>query len=44
MEYQVVIYKGRQWGIFAKTSRCFIMFGPKKVLLKRVIELNNEAV
>lgn len=44
MEYEICIYKGRQWGIFAKKSRCFVMFGPKKVLEKRLKELNKKEV
>lgn len=39
MEYEVAKY-GRTWGIFAKTSRTFVLFGPKKILIKRCKELN----
>jgi hypothetical protein len=41
MEYQVMRYKANQWGIFAKTCRCFVLFGLKKDLVKRCEQLNK---
>ena len=44
MNYVVCEYPrdgSRRYGIYCKTSRCFVLFGRKKELLKRVKELNN---
>ena len=30
-----------QWAIFDAKSRCFVLFGPKKAIEKRLIELNK---
>lgn len=39
-EFEVVKYKGNQYGIWAKTSKNWMMFGKKADLEKRVKELN----
>lgn len=41
MNYVLDKYKNRQWAIFCNSSLCWVMFGPKKVLEKRLIELNR---
>lgn len=40
-EYQVCRY-GRQWAIFAATSRCYVLFGSKRAMERRAAELNKE--
>lgn len=40
MSYEVVKYK-RQWSIYCRQSKCYVMFGPKKELEKRIVELNK---
>jgi hypothetical protein len=45
MEYTVCEYPregSREWGIFSKTSRCWISFGKKKEMVKKAKELNDE--
>lgn len=39
MEYRVYRYK-RQYAIFATNSRCYILFGTKREMVKRCAELN----
>ncbi len=41
MNYTADKYKGA-WGIYCNTSRCWVMFGEKQIMEKRVKELNNE--
>lgn len=43
MNYQLTKYK-KEWAIFCKQSKCYVMFGKRKELNKRVEELNLEAV
>ena len=40
MNYSIGIYKGKS-AIFCKQSNCFVMFGRKKDLEKRLMELNK---
>jgi hypothetical protein len=40
MEFQVCKYK-KEWAIFARTSRCYVLFGTKKQMEIRCRELNN---
>jgi hypothetical protein len=40
MNYSLGIYKGKS-AIFCNTSRCFVLFGAKKDLEKRVTSLNK---
>lgn len=40
MEYQVCRY-GRQWAIFAATSRCYVLFGSERRMRHRCSELNR---
>lgn len=42
MNYSLVKYKN-QWSVFCAKTRCYVLFGPKKILAKRVNELNKEA-
>lgn len=41
MNYELGKYKNREWGIFNNTSRCWVLFGRKRDLQKRLIELNS---
>lgn len=36
-------YCGR-WAVFCNTTRCWVLFGPRKVLERRVRELNEQGV
>lgn len=40
MNYSLCKYKN-QWAIFCATTRCYVIFGTKKILEKRVKELNE---
>lgn len=40
-EYTVSQY-GRQWSIFAATSRCHVLFGSEQRMRQRCAELNAE--
>jgi len=40
MNWELAKYQGK-WAIYCKKSACFVLFGPKKVLLKRLEELNQ---
>ena len=40
MEYTLIKYKN-QWAIFSSTTRCYVLFGKKKDLEKRLKELNS---
>lgn len=41
MEYEVVRYKGNEWGIWGKSCKCFIVFGAKRDLIRRAQKLNK---
>lgn len=41
MNYELSKYK-KEWAIFCKASRSYIMFGKRKELKKRIEELNSE--
>lgn len=41
MNYTLAKYKGR-WAVFCARTRCFVLFGAKRELEKRVKELNQE--
>jgi hypothetical protein len=40
MEYTLCKYKN-QWAIFSATAKCYVLFGKKKDLEKRLKELNS---
>lgn len=40
MNYSLAKYKGR-WGVFCALTRCWVLFGAKRDLEKRVKELNQ---
>ena len=40
MNYQLTTYKGKS-AIYCNTSRCYVLFGRKKDLKQRLIELNK---
>jgi hypothetical protein len=40
MNYSLGIYKGKS-AVYCKKSKCFVLFGAKKDLEKRVISLNK---
>ena len=40
MNYEVCKYNG-EWAVFCKASRCYVLFGSKKELIKRCKELNQ---
>lgn len=39
-EYSVCKY-GREWAVFAASSRCFVLFGTKRDMVRRCAELNR---
>ena len=41
MNYVLDKYK-KEWAIFCKKSRCWILFGKKKQMLECINQLNNE--
>lgn len=41
MEYEAVEYKGG-WAVFARSCRCYVLFGSKARMKKRAAELNKE--
>lgn len=41
MEYQASKFKGKEWGIFAKKSNCWVVFGSKKEMQERARKLNK---
>ncbi len=41
MEYTVSRYKG-EWAVFARTSRCYVLFGSKRRMNERARELNEQ--
>lgn len=40
MEYRVLKF-GSQWAIWARTSRAFVLFGPKREMKQRAEALNR---
>jgi len=42
MEFILTKYKN-QWSIFSVKTRCYVLFGPKKRLIKRLNELNKRS-
>lgn len=40
MTYELAKYKN-QWALFDRTARCFVLFGKKRILIKRMNELNK---
>ena len=42
-EYEAAKYKGKEWGIFAKKSNSWVVFGTEKEMKERAKELNNKA-
>ena len=41
MNYEVCKY-GREWAIFDRTTRCYVLFGKKKDMVIRCKQLNLE--
>lgn len=41
MEYQALKYKGKEWGIFARKCKCWLVFGTKKDIQERAKKLNK---
>ena len=41
MEYIVLKYKNKEYGIFAKKCNCFVLFGNKKEMQQRAEKLNK---
>jgi len=41
-DYEIGKY-AKAWGIFSKTSKAWVLFGPKKQMKARCKELNDEA-
>lgn len=42
-EYEAAKYKGKEWGIFAKKSNAWVVFGTEKEMKERAKELNKKA-
>lgn len=41
-EYEAAKYKGKEWGIFAKKSRAWVVFGTEKEMKERAKRLNSK--
>lgn len=42
MEYEAAPYKGREWGVFHRSTRNWMVFGTERSIRKRVDELNGK--
>lgn len=40
--YYAKEYKRRRWGIYCRTTRSFIQFGPKARIQRRCAQLNDQ--
>ena len=41
-EYIAMKYKGKEWGLYDKKSKCFIVFGTEKEIKERAKKLNSK--
>lgn len=43
-QYEAEVYKGKEWGVFAKRSRAWVAFGTKKQMQEKAKNLNKLAL